>query len=159
MLFSDLELSKRLERAEGHACLQFAKARRRLFPESGAEWMECAGSYAVFDGIDSPVTQTFGLGLFEELTAASLDAIERFFLDRGAQVHHEVSPLVGVAALDLLCARGYRPIEVSSVMYRPLEKPVPEDRGDITVRITAREEAHLWAGISLKGWTHEHPEL
>ena len=96
MLFPDLALSRRLERAEGHACVQFAEARRRLFPDSGAEWIECAGAYAVFDRIDSPVTQTFGLGIFQELTAASLDVIERFFHNRGAQVLHEVSPLVGL---------------------------------------------------------------
>src|ERR1700694_4540944 len=101
MYFSDLALSRRLERAEGHACVQFAKARRRLFPDSGADWMECAGAYAVFDRIDSPVTQSFGLGIFEGLSAASLDVIERFFLDRGAQVNHEVSPLAGGAALDV----------------------------------------------------------
>ena len=81
--------------------------------------MECAGAYAVFDGIDSPVTQTFGLGLFEEPSAASMDQIERFFLDRGAAVMHEVSPLAGVATMDLLCARGYRPFEISSVLYQP----------------------------------------
>src|ERR1035438_7232883 len=96
MLFSDLALSRRLERAEGHACAQFAAARRRLFPDSGAEWIECAGAYAVFDGIDSPATQTFGLGIFEELTATSLDMIERFFDARGAQGLHEVSPLVEI---------------------------------------------------------------
>src|SRR5690348_15206899 len=67
MVFSDLALSRRLERAEAHECVQFAEARRRLFPESGAEWMECAGTYAIFDGVDSPVTQSFGLGLFEQL--------------------------------------------------------------------------------------------
>src|ERR1700674_3417766 len=117
MRFSDLALSRRLERAEGHACAQFAEARRRLFPDSGSEWMECSGAYVVFDGIGSPVTQTFGLGIFEELTGAALDTIERFFLDRGAQIDHEVSPLAGVATLDLLCARGYRPIEISSVMH------------------------------------------
>ena len=72
MRFSDLALSRRLERAEGHACAKFAEARRRLFPDSGSERMECSGAYAVFDGIGSPVTQTFGLGIFEELTAASL---------------------------------------------------------------------------------------
>jgi len=66
MPFADLELSRRLERAEGKACLRYAEARRRLHPESGAEWIECAGAYAVFDGIDSPVTQSFGLGIFEE---------------------------------------------------------------------------------------------
>jgi len=159
MVFSDLALSRRLERTEGHACAQFAAARRRIFPDSGAEWIECAGAWAVFDGIGSPATQTFGLGLFEELSAAALDVMERFFFDRGAEVHHEVSPFAGVAALDLLCSRGYRPIEISSVMYRPVESPAPAKSGNIRVRVIGPDEAQLWAGISAKGWTHEHPEL
>ena len=159
MLFSDLALSRRLERAEGHACAQFADAHRHLFPASGAEWMECAGAYAVFNGVGSPATQTFGLGIFEELTAASLDAIERFFLDRGAQVHHEVSPFAGVAALNLLCARQYTPIEISNVLYRPVEKPAAEGHGNIKVRVSGPEEAHLWNNVNARGWTHEHPEL
>jgi GNAT superfamily N-acetyltransferase len=159
MLFSDLELSRRLERAEGHACVQFAKARRRLFPDSGAEWMECGGANVVFDGVDSPVTQTFGLGIFEELRGESLDVIERFFRERGAPVQHEVSPLAGVAALDLLCARNYRPIEISSVTYRPVENPVTEHAGNISVRVVGSEEVQLWNSISAKGWAHEHPEL
>jgi GNAT superfamily N-acetyltransferase len=156
MLFSDLALAKRLERTEGHACAQFAEARRRLFPESGSCWMDCAGAQVVFDGIDSPVTQTFGLGIFEELTPSSLDTIERFFQTRGAPVQHEVSPLAGVATLDLLCARQYRPIEISSVMYRPVEEPPP---GNINVRMARPEEAHLWTDVSTRGWTHDHPEL
>jgi GNAT superfamily N-acetyltransferase len=158
-MFCDLALSKRLERAEGRACVEFAEARRRLFPDSGAEWMECAGAYAVFDGTESPVTQSFGLGLFEELRADSLDAIERFFLERGAPVLHEVSPLVGVRALDLLCARQYRPIEISNVLYRPVEKPAAADDGKIRVRVTGREEAELWANTNAKGWAQEHPEF
>ena len=159
MIFADLPLSRRLERAEGHACAQFAAARRRLFPESGAEWMECAGAYAVFDGVDSPITQTFGLGVFEELSGAALDAIERFFRNRGAPVMHEVSPLAGVAALDLLCSRNYRPIEISSVVYRPVEKPEDEGLSNIKVRVIDPAEAELWTHISARGWTHEHPEL
>lgn len=159
MLFSDLALSRRLERAEGNACLQFAQARRRVFPESGAAWMECAGAYAVFDGIDSPATQTFGLGIFEDLSAASLDVIERFFLDREAPVLHEVSPLAGVAALSLLCSRGYKPLEISSVMYRPVENPTAELAGNTRVRVTGPGEARLWAATSARGWAHQNPKL
>jgi GNAT superfamily N-acetyltransferase len=159
MPFSDLALSKRLERAEGHACVQYAEARQRLFPDSGAAWIECAGAYAVFDGVDSPITQSFGLGIFEELNPVSLDVIERFFLDRGAQVHHEVSPLAGVPALDLLCKRNYRPIEISNVLYRSVEQPAAQTQADIRVRVTGPEEAQLWTDISAKGWSHEHPEL
>src|SRR5215469_12139033 len=159
MHFSDLALSKRLERAEGHACVQYAQARRRLFPDSGAEWMECAGAYAVFDGVESPVTQTFGLGLFEELTPASLDVIERFFVDRGAPVQHEVSPFAGIAALQMLSARKYRPIEISNVLCRPVERPNREQHNAISVRVIAPKEARLWADVSARGWSHEHPEL
>jgi len=159
MPFSDLSLSRRLERAEGHACAEYAEARRRVCPDSGAEWIECAGAYAVFDGVDSPLTQSFGLGVFEELNPATLDRIERFFLDRAAPVLHEVSPLAGVAALDLLCRRNYRPIEISNVLYRPVEKPAAESKGHISVRVIGPEDAQLWTNVSARGWAHEHPEL
>ena len=159
MQFSDLGLSRRLERAEGHACAEYAKARRRLFPDSGADWMECAGACAVFDGIDSPITQSFGLGLFEQLTPASLDLIERFFLDRAAPVLHEVSPHAGVPALDMLCAHHYRPIEISNVLYRPVEQPTVEHQAHIRVRVIGPHEGQLWANVNARGWAHEHPEL
>jgi hypothetical protein len=159
MHFSDLALSKRLERAEGHACVRYAEARRRLFPDSGAEWTECDGAYAVFDGIDSPVTQTFGLAIFEELSPSALDVIERFFLGRGAPVLHEVSPFAGVAALGMLCNRNYRPIEISNVLCQPVERPTAEEQGAVSARVIAPEEALLWSDISARGWSHEHPEL
>jgi hypothetical protein len=123
MIFANLDLAKRLEGAEAFACAQFAVARKRLYPESNSAWMKCAGATVVFDGIDAPTTQTFGLGLFEELTPTALDEIEQFFLKRGAEVMHEVCPFAGAATLDLLCARGYRPFEISNVMYRAVEPP------------------------------------
>jgi GNAT superfamily N-acetyltransferase len=159
MEFSDLNLSRRLERAEGRSCREFAATRRRLSPDSDAAWIECAGAYAVFDGVDSPVTQSFGLGLFEPLSPASLDTIEDFFRSRGAAVVHEVSPLAGVAALDLLCTRGYRPIELSSVLRRPVEAPAGKDDGRITVRVAGVEDLALWAQVSARGWANGQPEL
>ncbi len=160
MIFADLDLARRLERAEGRSCLEFAEARGRVHPQSGATWMECAGAYAVFDGVNSPVTQSFGLGLFEPLSPASLDTIEAFFLDRKAIVVHEVSPLAGVATLDLLCTRGYRPIELSSVLHRPVERPAAKAYPDgVTVRESGVEDAPLWAQINARGWGHNDPQL
>ena len=159
MLHSDIQLARRLERAEGHACIEFVEVRRRLFPESGAEWIERGGAYAAFDGAQSPLTQTFGLGLFEDLCPATLDEIERFFFDRGAPVNHEVSPMAGVAALDLLCARNYRPVEISSVLYQPIEQSLQISNGPIRVRIAESDQRKLWTDISTRGWTSDHPEL
>src|ERR1700758_3411362 len=135
MIFANLDLAKRLEAAEAFSCAQFAVARKRLHPESKSEWMRCAGATVVFDGVDAPTTQTFGLGLFEELTPTALDEIERFFLERGAEGMHGVCPLAGAATLDLLCARGYRPFEISNVMYRAVDAAADELPKNIGVRV------------------------
>ncbi len=121
--------------------------------------MECGGAFVVFDGVNSPVTQTFGLGIFDGLSPNVLDEIERFFFDRGAPVLHEVSPFAGVEVLDILCSRGYKPLEMSSVMYRLVEKPKATIQGSVTVRTTVPEEAELWSRISAEGWAHDHPEF
>lgn len=123
MLFADLALARRLEAAEGFACAQFALARHHLFPGSGSEAIRIAGADVVYDGPDSPVTQTFGLGLFAEAANDALDQIEAFFTTRGAHVHHEVSPFAGIDTLQKLCSRGYHPIELSSVLYQPIVDP------------------------------------
>jgi hypothetical protein len=47
MIFADLVLARRLEAVDGHACSQFAEARKRLFPASGSTWTRCAGATAV----------------------------------------------------------------------------------------------------------------
>jgi GNAT superfamily N-acetyltransferase len=164
-IFSDLALARRLEAAEGNACAQFALARRRLFPDCGSEAVRIAGADVVFDGVDAPTTQTFGLGMLEEPTAESLGEMERFFEERGTATMHEVSPFAGVSTFDLLCDRGYRPIEISNVLYRTIEGPEAEAGGEmeaksaIQVRVAGAEDAELWAEISARGWAHDHPEL
>ena len=159
MPFADLALAQRLERAEGYACTQFAAARSRIFPDCGSTWRECAGALLTFDGVDGPTTQTFGLGLFEELTATALAEAEAFFFERGTAAVHEICPLVGPAPLQLLCDSGYRPVEVSNVLFRVIEKPGMPPPDGPRARIIGREEADIWTDVSTRGWTHEHPEL
>jgi len=159
MMFADRELAKRLEGAEGYSCAQFAEARKWMNPACTSEWMTCAGTTVVFDGVDAPTTQTFGLGLYEELTVAALDEIERFFRDRGAEVMHEVCPFAGAATLDLLCARGYRPYEISNVLYRGVERAAESHPANVRVRVVTPDEAEVWSDVSARGWTHEHPEF
>ena len=63
MIYSDKELSQKLERTEASANADFVETRARLFPDSGATWIEVAGAYAMFDGVESPCTQSFGNSL------------------------------------------------------------------------------------------------
>ncbi len=153
--FADLELARRLERTEATGCAQFVESRRQLRPESGAEWIDVAGTWAMFDGVASPITQTFGLGMFEPVTPENLDRIERFFVERGAPVWHEVSPLTDPTAYPLLAARGYRAIEVSNVLYRPIDHQtvIRGTAPDVSVRQTTPDEWQLWAETSTRGWS------
>src|SRR5687768_14491474 len=127
MIFADLELARRLERCEATANAAMIEARARLNPESGATLLEHGGAWAFFDGIGSHLTQTFGFGLFSEAAPADLERLEQFLTERGAEPFHEVSPLAGVEALQLLAARAYRPVELTSVMFRALGDEFAEE--------------------------------
>jgi hypothetical protein len=155
MIYSDKSLSQKLERTEARANADFVETRARLEPSSGAGWIDVAGTYAMFDGPESPCTQTFGLGMFDEVTDQHLDQLEEFFKSRGAPVFHEVSPMADASLMQILSSRGYNPIELTSVMYRELDNenfPVRKN-SNITTRVTTEEEADLWARTSSAGWS------
>jgi GNAT superfamily N-acetyltransferase len=157
---TDLALARRLERAEASANAAFVTARAALAAGVGAGWTEVAGTWAMFDGVGSPITQTFGFGLFAPADAASLDALEAFFDARGADVHHEVSPLADPAHLALLADRGYRPVEQSTVLHQPLPAPPPARpprAGAPAARPIRPDERARWAELSAGGWA-ESPE-
>lgn len=152
----DGELARRCERAEGAIGASFVEVRRRLSPQAGAAWHDYAGTYAIFDGATSPMSQSFGLGLFAPVTPELLDSIEAFFLERGGIPMHEVSPFAGVEAFALLVDRGYRPIDLSTVLVRPLAEiddptPIP---GLVARAMTGADRA-VWIETAVRGWSSE----
>lgn len=156
---ADLDLARRLERAEGHANRRFIEARARVEPDRGATWTQVAGADAMFDGPDSPLTQTFGLGLFAPVSSDDMEALEVFFSRRGAPVFHEVCPMAAGATIELLTARGYRPIEFTSVLYQPIEPDAAAPpSSDIAVSPLRPGHQEAWAELSARGWA-EFPEL
>lgn len=161
MLLADLVLARRLERAEAQSNADFVEARAAAFPGCGAEWVDIAGAYAMFDGVSSPLTQTFGLGLFDRIADVEMERLEAFFLERRAPVHHEVSPLADPSLLALLNARRYQPIEFTTVLARPLGGGVALEGAQnerLRVRVIEAHEHDLWAETAARGWS-ESPEL
>jgi hypothetical protein len=156
----DLTLARRLERAEAMANAAAVDSRRELQPDVGAEWMDAAGVYAMFDGPSSPLTQTFGLGLFQPFLAREFEQVEEFFDSRGAPTSHEVSSFAPAETLSLLGARGYTPIEASTVLVRPTSSQGSADAAAApTVRAITEDEAPLWCRIAGQGWGAESAEL
>ncbi|MCB2408845.1 GNAT family N-acetyltransferase [Hymenobacter lucidus] len=161
LLSADRSLARRLERTEAQANANFVEARQRLLPESNATWIAVAGAYAMFDGLESPLTQSFGLGLFDPVGNEEMGRLEQFFAERQALVLHEVSPLADAALLALLPARGYYPLEYTNVLYRPLGpdyEPAPVRTPGLTMRRSQDAEADLWARTSAEGWSTEGQE-
>jgi hypothetical protein len=161
-VLADLALARRLERAEGLACAESVQARAIAFAESGAEGCEIGGANVLYDGVDSPITQTFGLGMFESVDDAQLDRIEDFFHRRGAPVYHEVCPLADPSLLPLLHRRDYEPFEYSNVLYRSLDDiasmSLPTNTA-LTARAIQAGEEELWAQTAADGWRDAAPGL
>jgi hypothetical protein len=162
MIYSDRTLSQKLERTEARANADFVETRARLQPESGATWIDVGGAYAMFDGPQSPLTQTFGLGVFEDATNEQLETLEAFFRERKAPVFHEVSPMADQSILALLNERGYKPVELTSVMFHEIgtdSVPQASRNGDLNTRVISDGEAEIWARTSSAGWATEHEAL
>ena len=167
---TDLALSRRLERTEACSNAAFVEARATVDPSAGAAWRDVGGTYAMFDGVGSPITQTFGLGLFSTPTEQQLEEIEEFFQSRGAEVNHEVSPIADPELLALLPRRGYHPIELSTVLHCSLAASANDGStlgggsssrpalAAVATRIIAPHESEAWADLSAQGWAHA-PEV
>lgn len=153
---SDFPLARRLERCEAATNASMIEARARLDRDAGAAWIDVNGTYAMFDGVASPLTQTFGFGLFAAPADEDLEKLEEFFTSRDAQVFHEVSPMAPQEALELLGRRGYRPTELTSVLYRPIGT-IANDAPVSARRIESGEE-ELWSATAAEGWS-ESPAL
>jgi GNAT superfamily N-acetyltransferase len=151
---TDIALARRLERAEGTSNAAFVESRAAQQPDVSATWIDVHGAMAMFDGIGSPLTQTFCLGMFEPLDAEQLHTIETFFAERGADTFHEVCPLSDPNALVLLPDRGYRPIEQSAVLWQPLPANLTERHHDAAPRARRidPDEVLTWADYSARGW-------
>jgi hypothetical protein len=82
MEFIDLNLARRMEMAEARACRGCAESFHSMHPDFPVAVEEIAGGYAVFAGVDSPVTQAIGVGLNGEVSDAELDRLQDFFFGR-----------------------------------------------------------------------------
>jgi GNAT superfamily N-acetyltransferase len=128
------------------------EARASVEPSLGASWIEVAGAYAMFDGIESPCTQTFALGMFDAPSDADFERIESFYRERRAAAFHEVSPLAAAATLDGLQSRGYKIVEMTNVMYLPLAHRMAA-ASPWPVRIDTEPGRETWVQTATEGWS------
>lgn len=155
--FADLALARRLEGKDAAGCMLISKAHGKHYPSSDSAAIAVAGGWAAFTGPHSPITQAFALGLHGPVSDDEMDTLEEFFRSRGASVFIEVCPLADASLLRHLGERGYRPLEFSNVLVRPLgaEDRMPQLPDGITVREPREDEAELLADTIIRGFIEE----
>ena len=91
-------------------------------------------------GPGSPLTHALGMGMNGVVTAADFERLEAFYLERDAAPNIDLCPLADLSMVELLGARGYRPIEFNNVLVRRISY---EDRGGVLM--TPTKDCEQWA--------------
>jgi hypothetical protein len=153
-VLADLTLARRIEAADIHVAITSAHIHASLFPASGAVAEPFAGGFAIFVGVDSPLTQALGLGMEGSVTGGQMDRVEAFFLRRSAPVRIELCPLADPSLLPHIGERGYRIAAFSNMMARKLRagESFTNDEQGITIQSCEATEDDLWARTIVSGF-------
>jgi GNAT superfamily N-acetyltransferase len=125
MIHINRQLAAKLETAEALNQVEFVLAQQQFASESTAAFVAIGSGYAVFAGVDSPLTQCFGLGLDGEVGEDQVFALETFYQAHGAAVNVEVSHLSDLSLTLHLIERGYKISEYSNVLVKTFDNPEP----------------------------------
>lgn len=66
------------------------------------------------------------MGMNGPVEPADFDKLEAFYSERGAAPNIDLCPLADISMIELIGARGYRPVEFNNVLVRPI---TDEDSG------------------------------
>jgi GNAT superfamily N-acetyltransferase len=148
---SDMDLARRIEALEAAGGL---KAARSVGPPGCAE--PHLGGYALFGGVDSPMTHALGIGMQGPVTEREFEALERFFFDRSSPVMIDLCPLAHDSVQEFVRKRGYTITEFNNVMALRLDREIPEPPG-LDIRCVASDETAEWGRLILEGFSEIQP--
>lgn len=157
LVHADHTLASRIEAAEATQIEALARIVEARLPERGAAVLHVAGGVAAFAGPSLSVSRAAGLGMSGPVEPADVDALEAFFRDRGTPARILVSPFADSSLFEQLGERGFRLVELDTVLARALdvdpEERAPAPDGDVVVRQAGLEEAAAWVRASLRGFS------
>jgi hypothetical protein len=121
--FGTLQMARQLEAAEAQSAIAYVAALHRFRPGSRAAFQRIGAGIAVFAGIDSPITQAVGIGLDGPVREKQIEKLEHFYNARSDDVRVELCPFADKSVTDHFGRRGYRVLDYSNVLLRPLDAP------------------------------------
>ena len=155
MLFANVTLAARIERAECRLLADCAAAAERRRPEDRAYVQEFAGGVATYTGPESPFNKIAGLGFADALDEERLAQVERAFAARGTPVQAEVAVLGDPSVCALLTRRGYVLENFENVLGLRLPAAnVPDITAGIDVSVGTDEHHDVWLDVIVAGFAN-----
>jgi GNAT superfamily N-acetyltransferase len=158
MLFADIALAARIERAECDLLRDCAEAIAARRGPAATMMLPIAGGVAVHTGEGSPLNKVAGLGFAGAPSGAQLDAVERAFAEVRAPVQVELSCLAEAGIGAMLTDRRYRLVGFENVLGRALPAPDLEPLRDagsgIEVSPSGAGEVPIWLDAVATGFAH-----
>jgi hypothetical protein len=142
------ELDETIRRGEIAGISSGIDTVRRLYPEEHAASMEIAGGLAVFTGINSPLSQTYGVGTLAPVTIDEIAQITGFYESRSATPRVFVTPMADPSLGRMLAAAGYAPAEYENVMASDEFDAYALYDGQIAIAT----DVGAWADASARGF-------
>ena len=153
MLFADVALAARIERAECRLLADCAAAAARRRPDSRAFVQELAGGVVIYAGPDSPFNKLAGLGFDGALDEERLAEVERAFAERGAPAQAEVAVLGDPFVSALLTRRGYVLENFENVLGLRLPAAnLPDIGAGIGVSVADETDHDAWLDVIVAGF-------
>lgn len=156
-LFCDLDLARRIERAEADLIAAASSAARQ---RAGVGFLiPLGGGVASFAGTGSPYNKVAGLGFDGVPQLEDLVRVERAFAAHDAPTQVELAHLADPAIGELLTARGYRLESFENVLGRSLGEPEsPLSLPGVEIRRSPDDEFDEWLAVQADAVEHEDAE-
>jgi len=153
-------LAERIERSVVRDLARYAEACRRLDPGLPVARGSFAGGLALYVAPGSPVNMIFGAGFDGPVTGADVEAVERFYTERGTLAAISLSPLADASLAATLGLRGWVLTDFENVLVHELsalEPPLPEAPPGVTISAAETpEQRFAWGRLSASAF--EAPE-
>lgn len=142
-----LELDETIRRCEKSAITAGVASVHRHNPAVGADSIEVAGGLVAFTGIDSPLSQAYGVGVAAAPSPGDVARITDFYELRHATPRVFVSPLAHASLGRLLAAAHYEPCEYQNVFASD-----DFEFGRYDDRVGVATDMPAWASASARGF-------
>jgi GNAT superfamily N-acetyltransferase len=158
LFFADHTLAARLEAVEAAQLVAMVQTVSERLPAKRAAGLSVAGGSAAFLAPHMSVSRAAGLGMLGPVEAADVEALEDFYRTRGTEARILVSPYAHPSLLEQLGARGFRLMDLDTILVRRLDpgsqvSSSPAPAGDVVVRTAGPEDATDWVRSSLQAFS------